>query len=419
MKVKLILILFVGLAHIGGAQDSPLENPTTKNKNEYQIKENSDEIEANFLSSYYQQDGNNSAVTGGIGTEELMDFANILIVNIPLNAQHALSFYGGVDAYTSASTDNIDLNVSSASRKDVRSYATLSYFYKNSKRNEIYGLKAGYSGEFDYQSFSTGFTLSKEWNNGNTELNLNGQAFFDSWLGKEGSSGLIYPELWLGEALGYSEFTNPGRNSYNVQLNFSQVISPKLVLGVSAEMIYMDGLLSTPFHSVFFSDQPEYARDIERLPSTRLKLPFGARLNYFPLDFLVLRTYYRFYIDDFGINANTFEIETPVKVSDFITLSPFYRYHIQTASDYFAPYKEHLSTDTYYTSDYDLSALYSQKVGLSMKYYPLYGLLRSKPWGKDEHVFMLKYIELRAAHYWRSTGLSANNVSLNLDFSFK
>ncbi len=32
--------------------------------------------EINFVSSYYTQDGNNSAVTGGIGTEKLTDIAN-------------------------------------------------------------------------------------------------------------------------------------------------------------------------------------------------------------------------------------------------------------------------------------------------------------------------------------------------------
>jgi hypothetical protein len=34
--------------------------------------------EMNFVSSYYKQDGNNSAVTGGIGTEQLSDFAKTI-----------------------------------------------------------------------------------------------------------------------------------------------------------------------------------------------------------------------------------------------------------------------------------------------------------------------------------------------------
>ncbi|MFL5788451.1 MAG: hypothetical protein ACJ748_10400, partial [Flavisolibacter sp.] len=34
--------------------------------------------EVNFVSGYYHQNGNNSAVTGGIGTEDLTDFANTI-----------------------------------------------------------------------------------------------------------------------------------------------------------------------------------------------------------------------------------------------------------------------------------------------------------------------------------------------------
>jgi hypothetical protein len=34
--------------------------------------------EVNLVTSYYSQDGNHSAVTGGIGTEKLNDFANLL-----------------------------------------------------------------------------------------------------------------------------------------------------------------------------------------------------------------------------------------------------------------------------------------------------------------------------------------------------
>ena len=32
--------------------------------------------EINFVSSYYTQDGSNSAVTGGVGTEKLTDYSN-------------------------------------------------------------------------------------------------------------------------------------------------------------------------------------------------------------------------------------------------------------------------------------------------------------------------------------------------------
>jgi hypothetical protein len=399
--------------------DSAAETDQKKLESSYQMKANTNEIEANFLSSYYNQDGNNSAVTGGIGTEALTDFANVFIINVPIDSVNAVALFGGADSYTSASSDNIDSNVSSASREDTRGYGTLSYNRKNLKRSETYGIRAGYSKEFDYQSFSTRLSFTKEWNEGNTELNFTGQVFFDKWLGQEHSTELIYPELWLGDFLGYQKLTNPNRNSYNAQLFLSQVLSTRLQIGVSAEIIYMSGLLSTPFHSVYFADKEDYALDIERLPSSRLKIPFGVRLNYFPLDFLVFRSYYRYYTDDFGINAHTVEFETPLKINTSFTVSPFYRYHTQSASIYFAPKNEHLSTETYYTSDYDLSGLNTHKFGVGLKYYPTFGLLRSQPIFNTHGVFMFKYIELRSAIYKRSTDFSAFNVSINLGFGFK
>lgn len=377
------------------------------------------EIDANFLSGYYHQDGNNSAVTGGIGTEKLTDFSNVFIVNVPLDSVQSVSLMAGSDTYTSASTDNIDSNVSSASYQDTRNYGTLGYNRKNLKRNSSYGVKTGVSREYDYQSFSTGISYSKEWNDGNTELNLNGQAFFDKWLGKEHSNQLIYPEMWLGDFLGYSMHTSPVRNSYNASLFFSQVLSRRLQVGISAELIYMTGLLSTPFHSVYFADQEEFAFDIERLPDSRLKLPLSIRINYYPLDFLILRAYYRYYTDDFGIDAHSFNIETPLKLNRRFTLSPFYRYHTQSASIYFAPYKSHTSTSQYYSSDYDLAAMQTHRVGMGLKYYPDSPILRSPRSTDFIGIFQFNYVEVRSAYYTRTTGLNAFNISLNLGFGVK
>ncbi len=50
---------------------------TTEDSSLYKSRKlNLDEV--NFISGYYHQNGNNSAVTGGIGTEKLTDFANTI-----------------------------------------------------------------------------------------------------------------------------------------------------------------------------------------------------------------------------------------------------------------------------------------------------------------------------------------------------
>ena len=105
----------------------------------YQMRGNDKAIDVDFLTSYYHQDGNNSAVQGGVGREELIDVANILVVNIPLDSIRSISATVGADFYSSASTDMIDANLSSASIKDLRAYASLGYQQKKSKkRNHLW-----------------------------------------------------------------------------------------------------------------------------------------------------------------------------------------------------------------------------------------------------------------------------------------
>src|SRR5258706_9631678 len=103
--------------------------PEQNDSSQYKLKKlKIDEV--NFVSGYYNQDGNHSAVTGGIGTEKLTDIANTIDLKLSkLNSKgnkHSLSFELGVDTYTSASSDNIS-PLTSASRHDTRIYPSLSY----------------------------------------------------------------------------------------------------------------------------------------------------------------------------------------------------------------------------------------------------------------------------------------------------
>lgn len=365
---------------------------------------NSDFVDIDFLSSYYNQDGNNGAVTGGVGTEALTDVSTLFVVNVPLDSTRSINGTIGADYYTSASTDNIDDNRSSASSKDVRAYANFGFTKKYLKKGFTIGTRIGFSTEYDYTSFNGGFNLAKEFNYGNTEIGFSGQAFIDQW-------SLYFPS----ELRGSVDVDTKSRNSYNSQLSFSQVINRRLQFSLSAEAIYMKGLLSTPFHRVYFSDSNNH--DIERLPNSRLKLPFSIRVNYYPFESLVLRSYYRFYTDDFGINAHTISIETPIKLSYSFSISPFYRYHKQSESDYFAAYEIHKSTDEFYTSDYDLSGLSTNKYGVGIMYNPAFGLTRTKiPFSKK--LLLLNSIQLRGSYYERSTGLKGYSISLELNMKF-
>ena len=89
-----------------------------------------------------------------------------------------------------------------------------------------------------------------------------------------------------------------------------------------ADGIAQTGYLGLPFHRVYWNDQSVH---VENMPDSRLKLPIGLRVNYFASDHVVIRSYYRYYRDNWGVNAHTASIELPLKLNSFISFSPFYR----------------------------------------------------------------------------------------------
>ena len=81
-----------------------------------------------------------------------------------------------------------------------------------------------------------------------------------------------------------------------------------------------------------------------------------------------MRSYYRFYYDDWGITAPTASLEVPIKLSDAFTLYPNYRFYSQSAANYFFEKDVALSTYKFYTSDYGLSKYHVHQYGMGIRY---------------------------------------------------
>jgi hypothetical protein len=419
----IILSIFLLAVSFGAAQET---GSTYKKK----VLE---QTEVDFLGSFYSQDGDNAAVTGGIGTEELTDFAPTIVVSVPMNADDVLSVEAGISAYSSASSSNINpfdgdgpadpfQASSGASSSDVWVGATASYSHSSDDRNRIWSAKASFASEYDYFSFGFGGSYTMLFNEKNTEVSINANVFLDTW-------DLLYPvefrddfEIDAYQITGnpdynpvFTGFDSGQRNSYSAGLTVSQILSKKLQGLISLDVVRQDGLLSTPFQRVYFADFDEtyidnfaLADDVEQLPDTRNKIAVGANLNYYINEYLTLRTYYRYYTDDWGIDSHTAKIELPIKLYGKFTVYPSYRFYTQTQADYFAPYNEHFSTNTYYTSDYDLSAFDANQYGIGFRYTDIF--TKSHLWK-----FGLKSIDLEYSKYDRDTSFSANLIA----FSFK
>ncbi|WP_309641098.1 DUF3570 domain-containing protein [Flavobacterium sp.] len=389
-------ILITGLALLGlfqaYSQSTPTDSTGYKSR-----KLKLDEI--NLVSSYYKQDGDKSAVTGGIGTEKLTDISNTIDVKLikysKSGKKQTLDVEVGIDRYTSASSDRIDMQAnSSASSEDVRFYPSLSYTIENEAKGNTLGVGLSSSTEFDYQSFGANTSYSKKTKDRNGEFTAKFQAFLDQVK-------IIKPVELRNPGEGYG---TENRNTFAASLSYSQIVNQNFQIMFLADVITQQGYLSLPFHRVYFNDGTVHQ---ENLPDTRLKIPLAVRTSYFLGDNVIIRAYYRYYTDDWKLTSHTANLEVPVKLSPFFSLSPFYRYYTQSDIKYFKGYKEHTAAEEFYTSNYDLSQFNSSFLGMGMKFTPLKGVLGIK------HFHTL---EMRYGHYTKTTNMVSDIVSINIKY---
>lgn len=362
-------------------------------------------IDIELFYSYYGQDGNHSAVTGGLGTEKLTVNNIGTNIDVTIDTSHTIIFETFLDVITSASVDNINFVKSSASLHDNHISVHVGYQYTSKKSPFIIGGKYMFGLESDFLShgFNLWSSLSSKDLSRNFSISL--VCFFDDlrWGRFSDKTGhkpttLVYPY-----ELRYKQwFDIYRRNSYNLQLGYRQDLNKRVSMQIDFGMFYQQGLISTSFHRIFFYDSDSGV--VENLPRHRLQFPVGIGVNAFLTNSWILKAYYRFFMDDLGIRSHTLTLESPVKISYQYTLYPFVRFYNQTGSVYFKTFGLHSVTDEFYTSDYDLSTFNSYKVGLGFGFYP------DKRMGKSRWSF--NSVVIRYAYFWRTDLLDAHIISL-------
>ena len=264
--------------------------PAVRAQDTTYVKKKLSETDIAILFSYYSQDGNHSAVTGGVGTEKLQVYSPHASLSQVIDSTHIILVNAGVDVISSASTD-----------VDNHFELSAGYGYRFKKIRTEAGLGGSFALESDF--LSKGFNL---WLNHVDKADMNSlslafQAYFDDlrW-------GRLNPDYKKPVTLVYpvelrdtNWFDIYMRYSYNLELAYERVINRKMVIGFYPGLIIQEGLLSTPFHRVYFQGR-EMAK-VENLPGRRLKVPLGVKLNSYLGTNIILNAYYRFYWDDFDI----------------------------------------------------------------------------------------------------------------------
>ena len=354
-----------------------------------------------LLYNHYVQDGNNSAVTGGIGTEKLVVYSPALKINHK-SKRNTYSVIAGADIISSASTDNIDFIVSSASRRDARTYANIGFGRDVMKQRANLHLGTGLSIESDYFSIPVTFGGNYTTKSKMRTYFFDIQMYFDDLRWGRINEDLYKPTRLVYPAeLRYKEWYNIyRRQSYNFKLGLQQIINKRNILGVYPELTYQKGLLATPFHRIYYTDG---SVGVENFPDQRLKAILGLKLNSFVRKRIILKNRLDLYSDNFGVWGIAIENETAIKLTPLFVLTPSVRLSLQQGSKYFKPYLQHQPDEQFVTSDFDLSDIQTMQFGLSMRY--ISGKNINKSTVFNEMLFQYLY-------YYRSNQLNAHIISI-------
>lgn len=506
-----LLFIFIGAMVFGQSE------PTPPAKDKRPVK-------VSLLSNYYEQDGDHSAVNGGIGSQELYSNTQEATIYIPVKDSSALNLSGGVDYFTSASLLTIDKyktaassGTSGVSGDETRVYANIGADIANKKARTLMSPSIGFSHEYDVLSMNAGYAFSKNLlkHNGNYLLGLH--LIADRWMmvypgefrtqvetpgyttgastvsgsgsgtgSGTGSSATTGASTVTGQGSGSGSGSGSGNNSdgsgltsgsglnsgnnsgaasggsgttggttadypvpyatpipvtgktitkngktypvdwrYSLEATnvYSFAINRRMSVSTGLDLVSQWGMLSTPFHRVYFNDgvTDDLYKEvrIEHLPRLRLKAAAYARYNFTINPYLTLRTYLRLYSDTWDIKAVTTTVELPIRITQWFSVAPFYRFHLQQQSKYFEGYSDHVYTPgSYYTSDYDLSGFTANKVGVALRVAPLKPIAGIHSAAKNKYVFAFSSFGIRYGFYKRSDGLASGSVTGEVNFEF-
>jgi len=151
--------------------------------------------------------------------------------------------------------------------------------------------------------------------------------------------------------------------TYLGAVTLTQILSPNAIAHLTYDVTSLKGDQANPYRLVDSLKPgpdgiPIQITEPETHPDERLRQAIAGQLRYFiePTE-TTLVAGYRYYLDDWGLRAHTPDVRVIQQAGDSIDLTLRYRFHFQTAADFYRPSYPSLDGLEYYTRDAKLSRL--------------------------------------------------------------
>lgn len=159
------------------------------------------------------------------------------------------------------------------------------------------------------------------------------------------------------------------RQQYRVGL--SQILTKKLLLGLSLEWITDEGFLNNPYRSVRYVDptvQQGYSYEPENYPRTRTSEAGSLRLRYYLPYRAAIHGEYRSYDDTWDIKADTYELGYTHPLDNGWIIEAKLRFYSQSNADFYSDLFPYVQAQNFLARDKELSTFDSQTLRLGMTY---------------------------------------------------
>jgi len=250
------------------------------------------------------------------------------------------SYY--VDSISSASIDVVTIGASPNGYSEERKQWGVGVDYLHDDTTMSLGFSS--SDENDYQADTLSFGISQDIFGGLTTVSLGYGSGSDD-VSRRGDSQ-------------FAEQVD--RNAY--RFGITQVLTRNLILGLSYEVIADEGYLNNPYRQVRYvdaSDARGYGTQPEVYPRTRASNAAAIRARYHLPYRAALSGEYRFYTDDWGIDAHTVEVGYVQPLGSKWLLDFKYRFYTQTAADFYSDLFPYEDAQNFLARDKELSTLQS------------------------------------------------------------
>ncbi len=264
-----------------------------------------------------------------------------------------------LDAWTGASVDIVTAATKAVS--EVRKEITSGGYY--ALPHVTIGGGYRYSTENDYWSNGGVGTLTIDLADKNTTIALAGFGSRDT-VGRSHDPGFREPQSSAG-----------GR------VSLTQILSAESLMQLTWETTHVVGYQASPYRFVAVGGDgtcrgtPSTAANAvdgcgpERVPDERYRHAATARGRYALGEHVSTGLEYRFYFDSWGVRSHTIMPDVAFRLGDDTLLSFDYRYYTQGEADFYKPrYLDPRDALGYRTRDRELSALYSNRLGLRFQH---------------------------------------------------